>query len=108
MSPDLLYLACAIIAVIISGLAKGGFAGVGALAMPIMALGVDPVRGAAILRGVRGRPPADVDALVDVVLRVQRLGLDLHAEVAELDVNPLVLRPRGEGAVALDAWIVRP
>lgn len=49
MSPDFLYLACAIIAVIISGLAKGGFAGVGALAMPIMALGVDPVRGAAIL-----------------------------------------------------------
>ncbi|MBT2245128.1 sulfite exporter TauE/SafE family protein [Sphingobium sp. BHU LFT2] len=49
MSPDLLYFACAIIAVIISGLAKGGFAGVGALAMPIMALGVDPVRGAAIL-----------------------------------------------------------
>lgn len=69
---------------------------------------VDSLRGAAILRGVRGRPPADVDALVDVVLRVQRLGLDLHAEVAELDVNPLVLRPRGEGAVALDAWIVRP
>lgn len=49
MHPDYLYLACAIIAVIISGLAKGGFAGVGALAMPVMALGVDPVRGAAIL-----------------------------------------------------------
>lgn len=49
MNPDILYFACAIIAVIISGLAKGGFAGVGALAMPIMALGVDPVRGAAIL-----------------------------------------------------------
>lgn len=49
MSPDLIYYGCAIIAVILSGLAKGGFAGVGALAMPIMALGVDPVRGAAIL-----------------------------------------------------------
>lgn len=49
MTPDHLYFACAIIAVVISGLAKGGFAGVGALAMPIMALGVDPVRGAAIL-----------------------------------------------------------
>lgn len=49
MNPDLLYYACAIVAVIVSGLAKGGFAGVGALAMPIMALGVDPVRGAAIL-----------------------------------------------------------
>lgn len=49
MTPDYVYLACAFIAVAISGLAKGGFAGVGALAMPIMALGVDPVRGAAIL-----------------------------------------------------------
>lgn len=49
MDPDYLYYACAFIAVAISGLAKGGFAGVGALAMPIMALGVDPVRGAAIM-----------------------------------------------------------
>ncbi|MEA3390617.1 sulfite exporter TauE/SafE family protein [Sphingobium sp. CCH11-B1] len=49
MSPDLLYIVCAVGAVILSGLAKGGFAGVGALAMPIMAIGVDPVRGAAIL-----------------------------------------------------------
>lgn len=49
MSPDYLYYGCAIVAVLISGLAKGGFAGIGSLAMPIMALGVDPVRGAAIL-----------------------------------------------------------
>lgn len=49
MNPEYLYYLCAVIAVILSGLAKGGFAGVGALAMPIMALGVDPVRGAAIL-----------------------------------------------------------
>jgi uncharacterized membrane protein YfcA len=49
MTTDSLYLVCAIIAVVLSGLAKGGFAGIGALAMPIMALGVDPVRGAAIL-----------------------------------------------------------
>ncbi|MFY9350362.1 MAG: sulfite exporter TauE/SafE family protein [Sphingobium sp.] len=49
MQVDLLYIGCAVVAVVISGLAKGGFAGVGALAMPIMALGVDPVRGAAIM-----------------------------------------------------------
>ncbi|WP_176590895.1 sulfite exporter TauE/SafE family protein [Sphingobium sp. EM0848] len=49
MNPEYLYYSCAILAVILSGLAKGGFAGVGALAMPIMALGVDPVRGAAIM-----------------------------------------------------------
>jgi len=49
MPIDLQYYLCAIVAVVVSGLAKGGFSGVGALAMPIMALGVDPVQGAAIL-----------------------------------------------------------
>ncbi|HKT75382.1 MAG TPA: sulfite exporter TauE/SafE family protein [Sphingobium sp.] len=49
MNADILYFSCAIMAVILSGLAKGGFAGVGALAMPVMALGIDPVRGAAIM-----------------------------------------------------------
>ncbi|WP_420144906.1 sulfite exporter TauE/SafE family protein [Sphingobium sp.] len=49
MTPDIVFIACAVAAVIVSGLTKGGFAGVGALAMPIMALGIDPVRGAAIL-----------------------------------------------------------
>lgn len=49
MSGDLLFYGCAIAAVILSGLAKGGFSGVGALAMPIMALGIDPVRAAAIM-----------------------------------------------------------
>ena len=49
MEPTITYYACAITAVVLSGFAKGGFAGVGVLAMPIMALGVDPVKGAAIL-----------------------------------------------------------
>lgn len=49
MSAEAVYFSCAIIAVILSGLAKGGFAGIGALAMPVMALGIDPVRGAAIM-----------------------------------------------------------
>lgn len=49
MHVDLAFFICAIIAVFLSGLAKGGFAGVGALAMPVMALAIDPVRGAAIL-----------------------------------------------------------
>ncbi|HEX7876648.1 MAG TPA: sulfite exporter TauE/SafE family protein [Sphingobium sp.] len=49
MSGDTLFYTCAIVAVILSGLAKGGFSGVGALAMPIMALGIDPVRAAAIM-----------------------------------------------------------
>ena len=60
--------------------------------------------GAVVLEGVRGRPPADVDALVDVLLRVQRLAVDHADRIAELDINPLVVRE--EGAVALDALVV--
>ncbi|MET8632366.1 MULTISPECIES: acetate--CoA ligase family protein [unclassified Streptomyces] len=64
------------------------------------------LRGRALLDGVRGRPPADLDALVEVVLRVQRMALELGDGLAELDINPLMVLPRGQGAVALDALAV--
>ncbi|AZS86635.1 CoA-binding protein [Streptomyces griseoviridis] len=64
------------------------------------------LRGRALLDGVRGRPPADVEALVEVVLRVQRMALELGSDLAELDINPLVVLERGQGAVALDALAV--
>ncbi|WP_317443937.1 acetate--CoA ligase family protein [Streptomyces collinus] len=64
------------------------------------------LRGRALLDGVRGRPPADLDALVEVVLRVQRMALELGGQIAELDINPLLVLPRGQGAVALDALVV--
>ncbi|MER6381485.1 acetate--CoA ligase family protein [Streptomyces sp. NPDC001127] len=64
------------------------------------------LRGRALLDGVRGRPPADRDALVEVVLRVQRMALELGDHIAELDINPLMVLPRGQGAVALDALVV--
>ncbi|UQA94764.1 acetate--CoA ligase family protein [Streptomyces halobius] len=64
------------------------------------------LRGRALLEGVRGAPPADTDALIEVVLRVQRMALELGSDLAELDINPLVILPRGQGAVALDALAV--
>ncbi|MEU6508670.1 acetate--CoA ligase family protein [Streptomyces sp. NPDC046942] len=64
------------------------------------------LRGHPLLDGVRGRPPADRDALVEVVLRVQRMALELGDQIAELDINPLLVLPRGQGAVALDALVV--
>ena len=65
---------------------------------------IDEVKGRALLYGARGRPRADRRALVDVIMKVQRLAVDLHADVAELDINPLVVLPKG--AVALDALVV--
>ncbi|MFH8794971.1 acetate--CoA ligase family protein [Streptomyces sp. NPDC017941] len=67
---------------------------------------VASLRGRALLDGVRGAAPADVDALVEVVLRVQRMAMELGDCLAELDINPLVVLPRGQGAVALDALAV--
>jgi acyl-CoA synthetase (NDP forming) len=58
-----------------------------------------------LLQGVRGAKPSDVGALVDVIMRVQRLALELADDVREIDINPLIVRPRG--AVALDALVVR-
>jgi acyl-CoA synthetase (NDP forming) len=62
------------------------------------------LQGFAMLEGARGAKPADVDALVDVIVKVGRLAQDLADDVAELDINPLVVRPRG--AVALDGLVV--
>ena len=60
---------------------------------------------APILAGYRGRPPADVDAAVDAILAIAQYGADNADRLEELDVNPLGIRPRGQGAVALDALI---
>ncbi|WP_316769370.1 acetate--CoA ligase family protein [Streptomyces sasae] len=64
------------------------------------------LRGRALLDGVRGRPPADLEALVEVILRVQRMALELGDRLAELDINPLMVLEQGQGAVALDALAV--
>jgi acyl-CoA synthetase (NDP forming) len=66
---------------------------------------LDELQGAALFGGVRGGAAVDRNALVDVIMKVQRLAMDLAADISELDVNPLVVRRRG--AVALDALVVR-
>ncbi|WP_406353019.1 acetate--CoA ligase family protein [Streptomyces sp. NBC_00658] len=64
------------------------------------------LRGRALLDGVRGAPPVDIDALVEVVIRVQRMALELGDDISELDINPLMVLGRGQGAVALDALVM--
>ena len=63
---------------------------------------INSLRGAALLRGHRGAPPADVAALRDVLLRVSAL-VSLCPEIQELDINPL--RVHARGAQALDVRI---
>jgi acyl-CoA synthetase (NDP forming) len=67
---------------------------------------VDEVKGAKLLRGFRGRPPADVDALADALVRVSHLAVHLEGQLAELDINPLMVLPKGQGVKAADALVV--
>jgi acyl-CoA synthetase (NDP forming) len=63
------------------------------------------LRLAPLLDGFRGRPSGDLDAAVQAVLAVARCA-EAHAErLAELDVNPLIVRSAGRGAVAADALV---
>jgi acetyltransferase len=59
-----------------------------------------------MFHGARGRPPADVEALAQTLVRVSALAWALRDRLAELDINPLLVRPRGLGVVAADALVV--
>jgi acyl-CoA synthetase (NDP forming) len=64
------------------------------------------LNGLPLLMGARGRPPADVEALLDVILAVQLIGMENAATIDELDINPLIVLCAGRGALALDALVV--
>ena len=57
-----------------------------------------------MLAGFRGAPPADRDAAVDVMVRLAQIMFDLP-EIAEIEINPLMVMPRGEGAAAVDVRV---
>ena len=58
-----------------------------------------------ILKGIRGAPPCDIDAIKDCILRLSQL-LDDHPQIAELDINPLIVYPEGKGCVVADSRIL--
>ena len=58
-----------------------------------------------LLKGARGEPPADIDAVIESMLRVSQLVTDFP-EITELDINPLRVLEDGKGCLAADARIV--
>jgi acyl-CoA synthetase (NDP forming) len=65
---------------------------------------VHEIKGYRLLRGYRGRPPADVEAIEDVLLRLSRLVEEIP-EIRELDLNPIIALPPGQGCTIVDARI---
>ena len=70
---------------------------------------INEVKGAKLLQGFRGQPACDVDALADVLVKVSHLAVNLDGQLAELDINPLLVLPKGRctngGVKAVDALV---
>jgi len=58
-----------------------------------------------LLRGVRGQRAADIEGIIDTLLRISQLVTDFP-EVVELDINPLLVRDEGQGVVGIDMRLV--
>lgn len=67
---------------------------------------ISELRGRAIFDGVRGQPALDIDAAADALVAISHLAWQCRERIREIDVNPLIVRPRGKGAVAVDALVV--
>ena len=67
---------------------------------------IGELKARAVLDGGRGAAPRDLEALCAALVQVSALAWQLRDRLAELDINPLLVRPRGQGVVAADALIV--
>jgi hypothetical protein len=68
---------------------------------------IDELKGAAVLKGARGREPASRDAIVDVLMKIggeNGLLMKHGDDIAEADINPLIVSK--SGAVAVDARFI--
>jgi acetate---CoA ligase (ADP-forming) len=57
------------------------------------------------LAGYRGKPPGDLDALAQALVSLSRLAVHDGPAVTEAEINPLIVRPKGEGVIAVDALV---
>ena len=66
---------------------------------------IEGIKGIRLLRGFRGEPPSDIDAIATSLTRLSQLVIDFP-EIGEMDINPLIVLPSGSGARVVDARIL--
>ena len=66
---------------------------------------IQEIKGIRLLQGVRGQKPSDIEAVVDVLLRLSDLLIDFP-EIAEIDINPVMVCDAGMGCQVLDVRMV--
>jgi acyl-CoA synthetase (NDP forming) len=67
---------------------------------------LDELKTAALLRGFRGRPRADIPALVEAMMAFSTMAVSLGDRLAEAEINPLFVLPQGRGVLAADGVVV--
>jgi hypothetical protein len=67
---------------------------------------IGELRGARLFEGYRGKPAADKEALAQALVAVSGMAAALAQRLAELDINPVFVRPAGGGVAAADALVV--
>jgi acyl-CoA synthetase (NDP forming) len=65
------------------------------------------LKAAPLLNGFRGAPKADVPALAQLIAQISQLAAGLKGDVAEIEINPVLVHPLGEGVTIVDALVVR-
>ena len=55
----------------------------------------------------RGAPPADVDALADVMVRLSQFATDFADDISQIDLNPILVHASGQGVTIVDALVVK-
>jgi acetate---CoA ligase (ADP-forming) len=68
---------------------------------------LDELKAAPLLHGFRGAPKADVAALAELIAQLSFLATRLQDEVAEIEVNPVLVHPEGRGVTIVDALVVK-
>ena len=68
---------------------------------------IQEIKGFKVLSGARGRAKTDIEAIADVLVKVSRMALALEDHVAELDINPLLVLPEGQGVRVADALVIK-
>ena len=67
---------------------------------------LDGLRLNRLLAGYRGRPPVDRAALIATIKGLAKFFLDHRARIEDIEINPLMVRPQGKGAVAVDVRVI--
>jgi acyl-CoA synthetase (NDP forming) len=65
------------------------------------------LKAAAVFGSYRGTPPADTEALADLMVKLSQFAFDHADDIAEVDLNPVIVHDKGEGVTVVDALIVK-